>query len=97
MQYNNQPQRQVQLKADEKTLKGRYANMAQISHTREEFALDFINMLPPQPMLLSRVMISPGHAKRLARALKENVEKYEATHGKIEEGEPIQPEVGFQG
>lgn len=97
MNYNQPPQRQVQLKADDEALKGRYANMAQISHTKEEFALDFINMLPPQPMLLSRMMLSPGHAKRLAKALQENVEKYEGTHGKIDEGQGPVQEVGFQG
>jgi len=95
MNYNQS--KQIQLKADDDTLKGRYANMAQISHTKEEFALDFINMLPPQAVLLSRILLSPGHAKRLARALKENVEKYEAAHGEIEEAGPPQPEMGFQG
>jgi hypothetical protein len=97
MQYNNQPpQQQVQLKANDETLKGHYANMAQISHTKEEFGLDFILMLPPAAQLQSRVILSPGHAKRLAKALQENIEKYEGSHGKIAEAE-APSEMGFKG
>jgi len=86
----------MQLKANDEILKGHYANMAQISHTKEEFALDFILMLPPAAQLQSRVLLSPGHAKRLVKALQENIEKYEGAHGKIEEAEPPK-EVGFKG
>lgn len=96
MNYNQNPQNQVQIKATDEALQGKYSNMAQISHTKEELAIDFLNILPPQAQLLSRVILSPGHAKRLSNALRENIEKYEGTHGKIEEAQPPQ-EMGFKG
>ncbi|MBU0649422.1 DUF3467 domain-containing protein [Patescibacteria group bacterium] len=97
MQYNPQPQqKQVQLKASEDVLKGRYSNMAQIAHAKEEFILDFMCMMPPQAQLVSRIVLSPGHAKRMMRALQENIEKYEGAFGKIEEA-AAPKEIGFQG
>jgi len=95
MNYNQQ-QNQVQIKASDDALQGKYSNMARISHTKEEFALDFINVLPPQAQLLARIILSPGHAKRLANALRENIERYEGTHGKIEEAQAPN-EMGFKG
>lgn len=87
-------QKQIQLKADDDILKGRYCNMAQISHAKEEFILDFMSMFPPQAQLVARVILSPGHTKRMLRALQENIEKYEGSFGKIEEAEPPK-EIGF--
>ena len=82
----NQPQpnqRQVNIKATDEVTKGTYANNVMLAHSREEFVLDFMNVLPPQGQLVSRVIVSPGHAKRLMRALEENIKKYEDTHGEI--------------
>lgn len=86
---------QIQIKADDQVLKGAYANLAMINHTKEEFAIDFINILPPQGILLARVFTSPGHAKRLAKALAENIKKYESQFGKIEEAQEPQKPIGF--
>ena len=33
-------------------------------------------------------MLTPHHAKRLLRALSDNVKKFESIHGEIEESEP---------
>lgn len=95
---NHQHQgQQLQIKANDEALKGRYANMAQISHTKEEFILDFFLAHPPAGQLLDRIILSPGHMKRLANALKENVEKYEKQFSKIEEAEaPKGGNIGFQ-
>ena len=41
---NQQGQQQIQLKTDDQTLKGVYANLVQINRTKEEFILDFINL-----------------------------------------------------
>ena len=97
-QQNNQGQnqgKQVQIKASEKDLKGRYANLAMINHTKEEFVVDFLNVLPPTGVLASRVFLSPGHAKRLAKALMENVKKYEDKFGKIDEIKENEQKIGF--
>ncbi len=92
-------QKQVQIKADEKELLGQYSNLVMIHHNAEEFTLNFIYLFPsvPQGKLVSSLIVSPGHAKRLMRALQENVTRYEAQFGTIPEGSaPVPaPTVGF--
>jgi hypothetical protein len=78
-------QRRLDIKIGDEELKGRYANLVRISHTREEFILDFINFVPPQGAVTSRVVMSPGHVKRLVRALAENVAGYEKNFGDVPE------------
>jgi hypothetical protein len=92
-------QQQVQIKADEKELLGQYSNLAMIHHNAEEFTLNFIYIFPnaTQGKLVASMILSPGHAKRLLRALEENISRYETQFGKIREtpqpGPP--PSVGF--
>jgi hypothetical protein len=93
-----QPQ-QLQIKAEEKELLGQYANLAMINHNAEEFTLNFIYVFPnvPQGKLISSIIVSPGHARRLLRALEENIGRYEQQFGAIREapgGGPA-PTVGF--
>src|SRR6059036_165639 len=92
-------QGQVQIKADEKELQGQYSNLVMIHHNLEEFTLNFIYIFPngTQGKLLSSAIVSPGHAKRIWRALGENLNRYEAQFGPIKEapeGGPT-PNVGF--
>lgn len=98
MQEQPAPQ-QVQIKADEKELLGLYSNLAMINHSAEEFTLNFIYIFPnvPQGKLLSSIIVSPGHAKRLLRALEENIGRYEAQFGAIPEPPAAgpAPNVGF--
>ena len=79
------PQRNVNVKITDDELKGRYANLVRISHTREEFILDFINMVPPQGMVTARMIMSPGHIKRLITALNRNLQLYEDNFGDVHE------------
>jgi hypothetical protein len=88
-------EQQIQIKADDQTLKGSYANLAMINHTKEEFAIDFVNVLPPQGVLLSRIFMSPGHAKRLLAALDQNIKAYEKQFGKVTEAEIPEKTIGF--
>ena len=50
-----------------------------------EFILDFISLMPgsPKAKVKSRIIITPEHAKRLNKALKENIEKFEVSNGEI--------------
>jgi len=87
---------QIKIKIKDDDLKGGYSNLMQILHTKEEFILDFFLVSPPQGILTSRVIMSPGHLKRLIKALKENVSKYEEKFGKIEEAASPGTPLGFQ-
>ncbi|MEM1244758.1 MAG: DUF3467 domain-containing protein [Acidobacteriota bacterium] len=75
---------QINIKIDDEELKGRYSNLLRITHTREEFILDFIHMVPPQGIVTSRIATSPGHLKRIIGALSANLKRYEEAHGEIE-------------
>jgi hypothetical protein len=88
---------QVQIKADEKEMLGQYSNLVMIHHNPEEFTLNYIYIFPnatqgaPQGKLVSSIIVSPGHAKRLARALAENISRYEAQFGAIKESPTPDP------
>ena len=91
---DNQPKpqgKQIQIKAKDEVMAGKYANVAQISHNKEEFVLDFMSIFPPVGNLHSRVIMSPGHFKRMVKAMEENLEKYEAKFSSIESAD--EPEV----
>jgi len=84
------PEREMQVAADPEIRKGVYSNLAIISHQKEEFIVDFLLLDPRtqtpkggQAILVSRVILSPGHMKRLYQAIGENIEKYERNFGKI--------------
>ena len=91
---SNQPQ-QIQIKAKDEDLKGSYSNLMQILHSKEEFVLDFFLVSPPTGCLASRVIMSPGHVKRMIKALQENIGNYEKKFGKVEEAEVPETKIGF--
>ncbi len=76
---------QMRVKITDEILRGVYANQMVVSHTKEEFILDFVNVFPPEGIVNARIIISPGHLKRVIRALAENVKKYEENFGEIPE------------
>ena len=52
MDNQQQPQsKQIQIKAQDNELKGKYSNLMQVTHTQEEFVLDFFMVVPPQGTL----------------------------------------------
>ena len=80
---------QINIELNEETAEGIYANLAIITHSSSEFVYDFIRMMPgvPKAKVKSRIVMTPEHAKRLMRALADNVAKYEANFGVIREDE----------
>jgi len=95
MNQQQPQQNQIQIKVSDEVLAGKYANAMQVAHKKEEFVMDFININPPQGIINSRVITTPGHMKRIVAALRENLERYEKTFGKIEEAEAPKNEIGF--
>ena len=91
---------QVQIKADEKELVGSFSNLVMIHHNPEEFTMHFIYVFTngTHGKLVASTIVSPGHAKRLWRALGENIARYESQFGAIKEspaGSEPTPTVGF--
>ncbi len=70
--------------------------MVQIAHTPEEFVLDFLSIFPPQGSLVSRVILSPSHTKRMSQALQENIAKYEKEFGVISLAVVPDSKIGFR-
>lgn len=92
-QENNNGQLQIELK--EEVAQGTYANLAIITHSSSEFILDFVRVMPGMPKagVQSRIVLAPEHAKRLLRALEDNIGKYERIFGAIRmpDEQPLQP------
>jgi hypothetical protein len=90
----NEGQRNIKVFFPNEMKGGVYANNMIVTHTREEFILDFLMVIPPEGTVNARVIVSPGHMKRIFQALGDNVSKYEKTFGTIKMAE--EPKVvGF--
>lgn len=89
---------QLNIELTEDVAEGIYSNLAIISHSHSEFVLDFIRMMPnvPKAKVKARMVLTPQHAKRLLRALMDNIQKYEQQFGPIQDPEPqIVPPMAF--
>ena len=94
---NKPKQNQLNIELPEEVAEGIYSNLAIISHSNSEFVVDFVRLVPnvPKAKVKSRIILTPQHAKRLMRALVDNVKKYEALHGMIEEPDQQYPPMNF--
>ncbi|MAY84761.1 MAG: hypothetical protein CMP59_11580 [Flavobacteriales bacterium] len=79
----------LNIELTEEVADGIYSNLAIISHSNSEFVFDFIKVMPglPKAKVKSRIMMTPQHAKRLMKALQDNVAKFEAQNGAIRESQ----------
>lgn len=89
-------QNQIHIKATDDKLKGEYANVMQILHTKEEFVIDFLNIFPPTGTLNARIIVSPSHCKRMLTALQQNLALYEEQFGDIAPSEGPAHPIGFE-
>ena len=91
MSDNNEAakQGQINIELDEKIAEGIYSNLAIINHSVSEFVVDFVSIMPgtPKSKVKSRIILTPQHAKRLLKALGENVKRFETSHGEIKDYE----------
>lgn len=87
---------QLNIEVTEEVAEGTYSNLVMIAHSPEEFIFDFIRVMPgvPKARVKSRIVVSPPHAKRLLRALSDNIEKYESSYGPI--GDRHSPHAAIQ-
>jgi hypothetical protein len=89
-------QKGIQVNFPDNLKGGVYSNYMVVSHSKEEFVLDFMMVMPPAGSVTARVVISPGHMKRMISALAQNVNKYEEKFGKLTAAEePPKPTMGF--
>lgn len=76
--------KEIRIDFPKELIGGAYSNNMAVTHTREEFIMDFLMIAPPSGAVTGRIIVSPGHVKRIVKALQENIARYEKEFGAIE-------------
>ncbi|HNF71047.1 MAG TPA: DUF3467 domain-containing protein [Chitinophagaceae bacterium] len=99
MSQNEAQQHQLNIELTEDMADGIYSNLAVITHSNAEFIIDFINVMPgsPKAKVKSRIVLTPQHAKRLMKALADNIKKFEMVNGPIKDIDPVSLPMQFGG
>lgn len=88
-------QQQIKIHFPKELVGGAYANNLMVQHSRDEFIMDFIMLVPPAGTVTSRVVTSPAQIKRIANALADNIAKYEKKFGVIEMPEQPKGQIDY--
>ncbi len=90
---------QINIEISEEVSEGSYANLAIITHSHAEFVFDFVNVMPgtPKSKVKSRIIMTPFHAKRFMKAIVENLGKFEAVNGTVQDLEAVEIPFNFGG
>lgn len=85
----NPNQRQINIELDPEVAQGTYSNLAIINHSQSEFVIDFVAIMPgiPKNKVKSRIILTPQHAKRLLKAMADNISRFEDKNGEIKDYE----------
>ena len=92
----DKPTKEIRVSFPKELASGVYSNNMVVSHTREEFIMDFLMVAPPAGTVSSRIIVSPGHIKRILNALKDNISRYEQKFGSIQPAEEPTGKVTLQ-
>jgi hypothetical protein len=76
---------QFQVNTGDEMSRGRYSNSMMVSHSADEFMLDWLLNSSNGAHWVSRIIVSPAHIKRIINALKENLDNYEKQFGCVRE------------
>lgn len=95
----NNDSNQLNIELSDEIAEGIYSNLAVITHSPQEFVVDFIRMMPgiPKAKVKSRIILTPQHVKRFMLALKDNISKFESIHGTIKSDENPAIPMNFGG
>lgn len=99
MSDQHNPANQLNIEISEEVAEGTYANLAIITHSHAEFVIDFVNVMPGtvKSKVKNRIVLTPFHAKRFMKAMIDNVKKFEAANGTIQDMESIEIPFNFGG
>lgn len=97
--HQDTPPNQLNIEITEEMSEGTYINLAIITHSHAEFVFDYVNVMPgaPKSKVKSRLIMTPFHAKRFMKAMVENVQKFEAVNGTIQDLEAVEIPFNFSG
>ncbi len=82
------PPSEIKVQLSPQIAAGSYANGMLVQHTADEFVMDFTMVVGGSGAVVSRVIASPRHMKRMIGALQENMRRYENAHGVVKGNEP---------
>jgi hypothetical protein len=73
----------IEISGDENMVK--YSNFAIVSHSPEEFVIDFAHILPgkEEAKVVTRIIMTPKNAKNFLLAISNNIGNYEKQFGEI--------------
>lgn len=98
----NQKQ-EIRINIEKSNLEAHYSDIALVGHQPTGFNLDFGQHVPQMKMvnIVSRIVLSPQHAKSLVQVLKKHIEIFEGKQGTIEISPSVQQsmenkQIGFQ-
>jgi hypothetical protein len=74
---------QIPILTGDELSRGRYSNNMLVSHSPEEFIIDWLLNSPSGAHMVSRIIVSPGHMKRIIDALSDNLRKFENNFGSV--------------
>ena len=96
-EMSKEKNRKINIEIDEKTSDGIYSNLAIINHSASEFVIDFISIMPGsvKNKVKSRIIITPQHAKKLRKALNDNIDRFEQNFGSIKDHENPKFQLNF--
>lgn len=99
---NNQPNpaqgQKKEIKIADNIPGAEYSNIAQFGTSREEILLKFMNLAEGAGRVVGKIIVSPGHFKRMVNAMNGVLKSYEEKFGEIKEAEgPGSKEIGFKG
>ncbi len=87
---------EIRVEFPKELIGGAYSNNMAVSHTKEEFIMDFLMITPPSGTVTGRIIVSPGHVKRIIKALEDNISRYEEKFGFIQTAEDPMGNVTLQ-
>ena len=81
----NKDKNRLNIELTQDVAQGTYSNLAVISHSTSEFIIDFVRVMPgvPKASVKSRILMTPDNAKRLLKALNDNIRKFESNFGEV--------------
>ncbi len=82
-------QQQIPIITGDAMSRGQYSNSMLVTHSQEEFLIDWLLNSPTGAHMVSRVIVSPGHMRRIIDALTENLQKFENRFGPVRAVEPV--------
>ena len=92
MAISKEESQPIQIQTADEISRGRYSNTMLVAHGPEEFIMDWLLHSPNGPHLVSRIVVTPGHMKRIVQALQENLDRYEENYGQIRMADaPVMP------